>query len=71
MCYELKYLHMIERFCREKMWSPSVEITEQELSRWQQFLVDGDILDAPLPYEKIVKSGPYHYALAQLKQASV
>lgn len=45
----------INRFCSEGMWTPSIEITEQELSRWQRFLVEGDILDAPLPYNQIVK----------------
>lgn len=45
----------IDRFCQMGMWTPSVEITEQELTRWQQFLVDGDILDAPLPHDKVVK----------------
>lgn len=58
----------VNRFCREKMWSPSVEITKEELTRWQSFLVDGDILDAPLSYEKIVKTAPFEYALAALQK---
>ncbi len=45
----------INRFCKEGMWTPSIEITEQEMTRWQGFLVDGDILDAPLPYSKVVR----------------
>lgn len=45
----------INRFCKEGMWTPSIEITEAEMTRWQGFLVDGDILDAPLPYSKVVK----------------
>lgn len=45
----------INHFCKEGMWTPSIEITEQELARWQGFLVDGDILDTPLPYNQIVK----------------
>lgn len=60
-------IETINRFCREKMWSPSVEITKEELTRWQRFLVEGDILDAPLPYAKIVKTAPFEYALSMLK----
>ncbi|RKS87462.1 NitT/TauT family transport system substrate-binding protein [Orbus hercynius] len=45
----------IDRFCQIGMWTPSIEITEQELTRWQGFLVEGDILDKPLDYRKVVK----------------
>lgn len=45
----------IDCFCQMGMWTPSIAITEQELTRWQGFLVDGDILDEPLPYGKVVK----------------
>lgn len=60
-------IQTIDQFCREGMWTPSVEITEQELTRWQGFLVDGDILDAPLAYDKVVKEAPMQFVQQNLK----
>lgn len=57
----------IDQFCDEGMWTPSIEITEQELTRWQGFLVDGDILDEAIPHEKVVKTAPMSFVQSQLK----
>lgn len=60
-------IHTINQFCQGGMWTPSIEITEQELTRWQRFLVEGDILDAPIAHEKAVKTAPMDFVRSQLK----
>lgn len=57
----------IDQFCKGGMWTPSIEITDQELTRWQGFLVDGDILDAPLAYDKVVKNQPMKFVQQNIK----
>lgn len=57
----------INMFRREGMWTPSVEIDKEIIARWQDFLVYGNLLDAPLPYESVVDSRPYQYAKASLE----
>lgn len=62
-----KAVGVINMFKREGMWTPSVEIEEPILARWQGFLVGADLLDAPKPYQKVVDSRPYQYAKEKLK----
>lgn len=60
-------INTINQFCQGGMWTPSVEITQHELTRWQGFLVDGDILDAPIAHNKVVKVEPMNFVQSQLK----
>lgn len=56
----------VDLFCREGMWTPTVEIEKQELKRWQEFLVLGDVLDQPLEHEKVVDTRPFLYTKNKL-----
>lgn len=56
----------VNLFCREGMWTKTVEIDANELVRWQNFLVQGDVLDAPLPHDKVVDTAPFAYAKKEL-----
>lgn len=56
----------VNLFCREGMWTPTVEIEKQEMTRWQEFLVLGDVLDQPLEHEKVVDTRPFLYAKNKL-----
>jgi len=51
----------IDRFIQQGMWTPSVKIMENELLRWQDFLVLGDVLDQPILYDHLVDNRPYEY----------
>ena len=62
-----KAIGVINMFKREGMWTPSVEIEEPILARWQGFLVGAGLLDAPKPYQKVVDSRPYQYVKEKLK----
>ncbi len=57
----------IDMFIREGMWTPSIEITQDELTRWQSFLVDGDVIDELMPYEKLVVNEPYNRAIKNIR----
>ena len=64
---ELSYaVNVINMFRREGMWTQSVEVDEQIIERWQNFMVYGNVLDAPLPYRSVVDGRPYKYAMEQL-----
>lgn len=56
----------INMFIREGMWTETVEIEDGELTRWQEFLVLGDVLDQPLPYEQVVDVNSFQYAKEKL-----
>ena len=55
-------INVINMFRREGMWTQSVRIDEGILDRWQNFLVYGNVIDAPLPYQSVVDARPYMYA---------
>ena len=44
------------------IWTPSVRVDENILDRWQKFLVQGNLLDGPPPYQSVVDGRPYAYA---------
>lgn len=56
----------VNLFIREGMWTPTVEVEEKELTRWQEFLVQGDVLDSPLAHDKVVDQRPFLYAKKEL-----
>lgn len=60
----------INLFIREGMWTASVEITEEELRRWQGFLVDGDVMDGLMDYDKLVDPNPYNYCKNKMNRGA-
>ncbi|MCC8180954.1 MAG: ABC transporter substrate-binding protein [Planctomycetes bacterium] len=48
------------------MWDKTVRIKEDELARWEGFMVDTYVIDKPLDYEQIVDRRPFEYAAKQL-----
>lgn len=51
----------INLFISQGMWTDTVEITEEELYRWQEFLIDGDVIDGFMEHEKLVDLKPFSY----------
>lgn len=51
---------------RQGMWDASVRIKEDELERWENFMVDTHVIDRPLAYEEIVDPRPFARAAETL-----
>lgn len=51
---------------RQGMWDTTVRIKEDELKRWEGFMVDTYVIDRPLDYDEIVDRRPFAYAAARL-----
>ena len=58
---------MINLFRKEGMWSPSVEVDQAIMDRWQKFLVYGNLIDEPLAHADIVDEKPYLFAKSTLE----
>ena len=43
-----------------------MRIQEEELNRWQKFLVEGHVIDGVIPYEEIVDPRPFRYTAEKL-----
>ncbi|MCC8167688.1 MAG: hypothetical protein LIQ31_16500 [Planctomycetes bacterium] len=48
------------------MWDKTVRIKEEELARWEGFMVDTYVIDQPLAYDQIVDRRPFAYAAEKL-----
>lgn len=57
-----KAIELVDIYKREVMWSATVRIGDGELNRWQEFLVQGNVIDSIIPYDRIVDSAPFQYA---------
>ena len=61
-----KAIDIVDEYKAQGMWPETVRIQEEELSRWQKFLIAGGVIDGEIPYDEIVDSRPYEYASHQL-----
>ncbi|MCC8126415.1 MAG: ABC transporter substrate-binding protein [Clostridiales bacterium] len=61
-----KAIAIIDEYKVQNMWPETVRIQEDELNRWQRFLVSGHVIDDVIPYDEIVDSKPFDYAAVQL-----
>lgn len=59
-------IDVINLFRKEGMWTQSVAVDQQSLDRWQNFLLQGNVIDHMIPYDRVVDSRPYEYAVRQL-----
>lgn len=57
---------LINYYRQHEAWTETVQIKEEELSTWQNMLVDGGLIDKPIPYDELVDSRPYKFAKAKL-----
>lgn len=57
---------IVNEYKAQGMWPETVRIQERELSRWQSFLVAGNVIDGEIPYDEIVDSRPFAYAKKEL-----
>lgn len=60
-------IDIVNMYKQESMWTPTVRIGEEELNRWQGFLVQGNVIDSIIDYNKIVDSAPFDYAAKKLE----
>lgn len=61
-----KAIQIIDEYKKLEVWPETVQIQENELNRWQKFLVAGNVIDEVIPYDEIVDSRPFNYAAKQL-----
>ena len=52
-------IQTIDLFIKKGMWTDSVAITKEELDRWQDYLIQGDVLDERLSYETLIDARPF------------
>ncbi len=57
---------IVNEYRAQGMWPETVQIQEEELNRWQRFLVMGNVIDEVIPYDEIVDSRPFAYAAEKL-----
>lgn len=56
----------IDMFIKEGMWRSTINIEYQEVDRWQDYLILGDVLDRKIAYEQLVDNRPYLYSKNKL-----
>lgn len=56
---------VIEGFREHGLWSDGVGVDEAALLRWERFLVEADLLDAPVPYEDLVVRWTIAFAVGE------
>lgn len=56
-------VELVDQYRRSGMWEGTVAIGESKLARWQGFMRQANLVDAPLAHSDIVDGRPY--ALAQ------
>ena len=61
-----KAMALVNEYCQQGMRPETVRIQEEELNRWQKFLVEGHVIDGVIPYEEIVDPRPFRYAAEKL-----
>lgn len=61
-----KAMQIVDEYKKQEMWPETVQIQEEELNRWQRFLVMGNVIDNVIPYDEIVDSRPFAYAAKNL-----
>ena len=61
-----KAMALVNEYRQQGMWPETVRIQEEELNRWQKFLVEGHVIDGVIPYEEIVNPRPFRYAAEKL-----
>ena len=61
-----KAVALVNEYRQQGMWPETVRIQEEELNRWQKFLVEGHVIDGVIPYEEIVDPRPFRYAAEKL-----
>ena len=61
-----KAVDLVNEYRQQGMWPETVRIQEEELNRWQKFLVEGHVIDGVIPYEEIVDPRPFRYAAEKL-----
>ena len=61
-----KAIAIVDEYKKQDMWPDTVKIQQEELDRWQRFLVMGNVIDEVIPYDEIVDSRPYEYAAGKL-----
>ena len=59
-------MDLVNEYRQQGMWPETVRIQEEELNRWQKFLVEGHVIDGVIPYEEIVDPRPFRYAAEKL-----
>lgn len=59
-------VNTINMLKKQGMWDRTVRIKEDELARWEGFMVDTYVIDRPLAYDEIVDPRPFAYAAGKL-----
>lgn len=59
-------IDMVNMFRHEGMWDATVNIKHGELARWENFMVESNVIARPYAYDEIVDSRPFEYAAKKL-----
>lgn len=62
-----KSIKIVDKYLKVGMWDKTVDIKEQELTRWQGFLVRGKVIDKIFGYDEIIDRRAFSYAMNNIQ----